>query len=133
MKASVSGGCSCGAVRYFSRALTEQVSVCHCRDCQGTSGSAFAVRAGLYSRDLEVQGAEAIAMHVKPGASGRATRRSFCSRCGSQIFISFDAIPDLIFVQAGTLDDSSWVNPNIHLWCGEKQPWVAVPADALAT
>jgi hypothetical protein len=24
------------------------------------------------------------------------------------------------------LDDSSWVAPSAHIWCGEKQPWVAI-------
>jgi hypothetical protein len=22
--------------------------------------------------------------------------------------------------------DPSWVKPSTHLWCGEKQPWVAI-------
>lgn len=133
MKASVSGGCACSAVRYFSHSLTEQVTACHCKACQSAGGSAFGVRVALDERDLEVRGAEALAKYVRPGDSGRSSVRSFCSRCGSQVFITFEAIPDLIFIQAGTLDDTSWVHPTTHLWCGEKQAWMDIPADALAT
>lgn len=133
MKASVSGGCSCGVIRYFSLELSEQVTVCHCKACQAAGGSAFGIRVALYQRDLEVRGAEALVRYVRPGASGRSSARSFCSRCGSQLFITYEGIPSLVFIQAGTLDDSTWIHPTTHIWCGEKQPWLTIPADALAS
>ncbi len=36
------GGCLCGAVRYAVEAEQAAATVCHCRDCQKFTGSAFA-------------------------------------------------------------------------------------------
>ena len=35
------GGCLCGAVRYSTTAEPVTSGVCHCRDCQKFTGSAF--------------------------------------------------------------------------------------------
>ena len=34
------------------------------------------------------------------------------------------------FVKAPTLDDSSWIQPNLHIWCDSAQPWDTIPAHA---
>jgi len=39
----IKGGCLCGAVRYTAEADPTNATVCHCRDCQKFTGSAFAV------------------------------------------------------------------------------------------
>ena len=41
----MTGGCLCGAVRYESTGEPGFALLCHCRDCQRQSGSAYA--AGL--------------------------------------------------------------------------------------
>jgi len=38
----MTGGCLCGAVRYESTGEPGFALLCHCRDCQRQSGSAFA-------------------------------------------------------------------------------------------
>ena len=38
----INGGCLCGAVRYTAEADPTSATVCHCRDCQKFTGSAFA-------------------------------------------------------------------------------------------
>ena len=37
----LTGGCLCGAVRYTTTADPLMTFVCHCRDCQRFTGSAF--------------------------------------------------------------------------------------------
>ena len=39
----IKGGCLCGAVRYTADADPTSATVCHCKDCQKFTGSAFAV------------------------------------------------------------------------------------------
>jgi hypothetical protein len=39
--AELKGGCLCGAVRYTTTAEPVGSGVCHCRDCQRFTGSAF--------------------------------------------------------------------------------------------
>jgi hypothetical protein len=36
------------------------------------------------------------------------------------------------FVRVGTLDDPGRVPPDVHIHTSSKQPWLALPADALA-
>ena len=35
-----------------------------------------------------------------------------------------------ISIKAGTLDDASWLKPQVHLWTKSRQPWVIIPDDA---
>jgi hypothetical protein len=32
-----------------------------------------------------------------------------------------------VSVKPGTLDDTSWLNPEMHLWTRNKQSWVIIP------
>jgi hypothetical protein len=63
--------------------------------------------------------------------SGRTITRWVCPDCGSWLcsgreFGSADpAAPRP--VRAGTLDDTSWVEPGVHLWTRSKQKWIKLP------
>jgi hypothetical protein len=52
------------------------------------------------------------------------TNRSFCSNCGSPLISRIDAMPGLAFIKAGTLNDTSWLNPTLELWTTSEQSWV---------
>ena len=39
---TITGGCLCGKIRYRADAEPAFVGLCHCRDCQKFTGSAFA-------------------------------------------------------------------------------------------
>jgi hypothetical protein len=60
------------------------------------------------------------------GESGLPVRRKFCGSCGSPIVSILDAMPDIDFIKAGTLDDTSWLSPTMEVWCATAQPWVKV-------
>jgi hypothetical protein len=73
-----------------------------------------------------ITGASLATYEDRSGASGNPFFRTFCSRCGSPISGSGAAYSGLTFLKAGTLDDPSWVKPNAHIWCSDKQPWVMI-------
>ena len=50
--------------------------------------------------------------------------RRFCPECGSGILDEADALPGVVMVNAGTLDDRSWVKPLSEIYCKSAQPWV---------
>jgi len=54
-------------------------------------------------------------------------RRRFCNSCGSPIVSELALSPGIIAVKAGTLDDTSDVQPTIEAWCVDRQPWVTLP------
>ena len=106
------------------------VAVCHCATCQKNTGSAFSLNLGMPDGSVTIEGDTLVRYEDRAGASGKPFYRSFCSKCGSPISGQGDAYGGVVFIKAGTLDDPSWVKPNAHIWCSEKQPWVSVEEGA---
>jgi hypothetical protein len=118
------GGCLCGQVRYSATAEPTFVGVCHCKSCQKQTGSAFSVLVGLSKSALSVRGELKAFRDV--GGSGQPVDRYFCPECGSPIFTDAAAIPGIAFIKAGTLDDTSWLDPTLHIYCDSKEPWTPI-------
>jgi hypothetical protein len=51
------------------------------------------------------------------------TERRFCSACGSAIFSTIESMPGLAFLKAGTIEDTSWIEPTVEIWTGSAQQW----------
>src|ERR1700741_2865029 len=119
----IRGGCLCGAVRYSSTAEPLATVICHCRNCQRQSGTAFSVVVGVPKGALQMNGAEPATFEDR-GESGMPVRRRFCSNCGSPIFSEAAAVPAVAWGAGGTLDDTSWLQPQSHIWCESAQAWV---------
>jgi hypothetical protein len=70
-------------VRYTAHAGPALVGVCHCRDCQKFTGSAFGFLVGLPRAAFEIEGV--LKTFTKPADIGRPIVRRFCPECGSSI------------------------------------------------
>jgi hypothetical protein len=113
--AEMTGGCLCGQVRYTANADPVFVGVCHCTHCQKQTGTAFSVLVGIPKSAMSIQG-ELKTFH-DTGDSGQPVERNFCPECGSPIFSDVAVMPGLTFIKAGTLDDTSWLDPKMHVYC----------------
>jgi hypothetical protein len=123
MQLPLTGACCCGAVRYEIRARPTALYRCHCTDCQRQTGGPFSVIVGVPRAALEVEG-DTLSSYATVGEDhGQETERSFCSRCGTPVFSFAAAMPDIVFLKAGSLDDSSWVQPSVEVWTRSAQPW----------
>jgi hypothetical protein len=120
--AKIQGGCLCGAVRYSADAEPAIVGVCHCRDCQKFTGSAFSFLIGVPETALNIQGA--LKVFASPADSGKPIRRRFCPECGSSIAEQASTQPGLIIINGGTLDDPTSITPTAELYCDRALPWV---------
>ena len=118
----IEGGCLCGKVRYSADGEPTFVGVCHCKNCQKGTGTAFCVVVGLPTPALSVQGT--LQTFTGRGDSGKATYRRFCPECGSALIDEAEVMPNVTMVMAGTLDDASWVKPGMEIFCDSAQPWV---------
>ena len=117
------GGCQCGRVRYRVEGEPIGLAVCHCRECQRQSGSAFGMSLALRRDAFQLVAGE-LASFTTVADSGRSKRCHFCPSCGTRIFHqSFEAA---ISLKAGTLDDTSWLVPTAHYWTQRMQPWVEI-------
>lgn len=125
----VSGGCLCGAVRYEG-GEAGGVGVCHCSDCQKTSGSAFSVNVFVKADTVMMSGP--VGEFVGTAESGRKVVRKFCSVCGASLASVAEAFPGMLILKAGSLDDRSWIKPGVQVWTQSKQPWVELGSDLKA-
>jgi hypothetical protein len=124
MTSQYEGGCHCGAVRYKCSKVPELTFYCHCQDCQKTTGSPYSMELMIEKPGFAVSGATQ--SYAVTGDSGSSVYRRFCSNCGSGVFLECDAYPDYIFLKVGSLDDGSWVTPDMHIYTAAKQPWVHI-------
>ena len=123
MAKEITGHCLCGSVSYRLDAEPFAQAICFCRDCQRQTSTAFSVVIGVQRDAFSVEGDTLSSFETKGDVHGTATRRHFCSACGSPIFSIVEAQPDVAWVKAGTLDDPSWLEPNAEVFTRSAQPW----------
>jgi hypothetical protein len=117
------GGCLCGGVRYVVKGEPEGNAVCHCTRCQKQSGSLFSFNLFYREGDFEQQGDTAV--FEDSGDSGQPVHRHFCARCGSPLFTKAAAMPGLVLIKAGTLDDTGRLPaPGAEIYTVHAPAWL---------
>lgn len=125
------GGCACGAIRYEIAAEPLAMNDCRCRDCQRMSGTGHGSYLTFADRS-RVRLLGAATHRDMTGDSGSVKTRAFCPACGSPVYMTFAAMPDLFTVHAASLDDPGRYNPQAVTYAARSQAWdplnPAVPA-----
>ena len=67
-----------------------------------------------------------LASYVVTGDSGKRVTRWHCAKCASGIYLECEADPGFVFLKVGSLDDASWVTPEMHIYTSAKQPWIKI-------
>ena len=119
--ANATGGCLCGRVRYSLTGDPAFSGLCHCRNCQRYTGSSFEAVVVYPASATSVEGE--LKTYQDTGDSGKSVFRRFCPNCGSGVLAEAQAMPDLVIVLAGTLDDTSNYQPGMEIYCASAQPW----------
>jgi hypothetical protein len=116
----VRGSCLCGAVAYTITSPIEEMHHCHCSRCRKHHGAAFATYAQV-ARDgfAFTRGAGLVKGH----RSSEQVERTFCGACGSNLQFLLDALPAVLWVAVGSLDDEPDRKPEAHIFVGSKAPW----------
>lgn len=131
-KLPLTGGCHCGALRYEVRAAPLMVYNCHCRFCQKISGSAFNVSVTIAEPSFHFTRGEPAKIEW-PSDAGSTRIGWFCSNCGGRIVQGSNPSKGVLSLRAGTLDDTSWVEPVGDIWTSSAQPWVRFVEGGLRT
>ena len=120
------GSCLCGDISYRYEASQSATALhCHCRDCQKVTGSGKATIVMFPEDAVAIEGT--FKQYSCLGSDGSHVNRGFCPRCGSQMFTHVDEIPGMLFIKAGTMEDSSWVQVALNCWESTASVWS--PAD----
>jgi len=127
MAQTLTGGCSCGAVRYTVSADFIFSGKCYCEDCRKTSssghGSVFAVP------EQSVQMTGKLTEYKKPGGSGQPITRRFCPVCGSRISATATVMPGVMMLTASSLDDPEKFKSQMSIFTSRAPSWDRPPAD----
>ena len=120
------GGCYCKEVRYVAEGDPAMKGQCFCRECQyGTGGDSLLVM-GMPEAGFKLTQGELKSFKRKDLENG--VTREFCGNCGTHIITR--AMPGLIMLKVGTLDDpSQFGGPQMAIFTCDAQPYHKVPTD----
>ena len=123
------GGCRCGGVQYTASAIPKDIIFCHCRACQQLSGSAYLPFTGVPKNALTFT-EESTREMLK---LSDIAERSFCSRCGAPITMTYSFYPDEVSLTMSSVDLESMKcePPTVkkHIFLREKAPWLMLAED----
>jgi hypothetical protein len=121
MTTGFSGGCLCGAVRFTCTAAPQVVGHCHCVDCRKSSGTGHCTHLVVPAAAFAVTGA--VTFYDRAADSGNMVSRGFCGTCGSPIYSTNAAMPDVVFPRASVLDDPDTVQPQMIVFASRAPSW----------
>lgn len=121
--------CQCGQLTATCEGDPVRVSVCHCLDCQKRSGSSFAAQARWPQEQVTIAG-ESRAWSRTGGDGGTATFR-FCPHCGSGVWYTHDALPDMVAVPIGAFAEPGFPPPDYSVYEERKHHWVAITGEGI--
>ncbi|RXW17087.1 hypothetical protein EST38_g8760 [Candolleomyces aberdarensis] len=122
---SYQGECLCGAVAFELQGEPFHYVICHCKNCKQAGGGAFMANAFFKPQHVTVtKGKDSVKTYSdNKTKSGNAISRSFCSNCGSSLFIG-PAAGNITIVQASNVNGSeNWV-PKKEFFAECKWEWV---------
>jgi hypothetical protein len=121
----IDGTCHCGAIKIEGEADPEKTAICHCTDCQTSTGTAFRISIPVPGNTFKMTGQPTI--YVKTTAdSGIPRAQAFCGTCGAPIFsttVGEGAQPSYT-VRVGILRQRDQLTPRRQIWYRSHRPWV---------
>jgi hypothetical protein len=117
-------------VRYRLASDPLFVNCCHCLNCQRQTGSAFVINLLIEAERVELLAGTPRPVEVRSG-DGSAQAIYRCPTCQVAVFSEYGR-PELRYVRAGTLDRTSEVTPDAHIFTRSKVGWIELPASTPA-
>lgn len=122
MREDYTGGCACGAIRYEIPGEPMVMADCQCRDCQRKSGTGHGSYLTFPGRKSVKLTGDARHWDVV-GDSGNVKTHAFCPICGSPVYLTFAAMPDLFTVHAASLDNPGRYKPQMVFYGVRGHAW----------
>lgn len=122
----VTGHCLCEAVKFEYQGPLGPISLCHCSQCRRAHGSAFSASAPAQKVHFRLLSGEEL---VREFESRPGKFRAFCGQCGSPIFSRVDAIPGILRLSVGLMNEPLPKAAESHVYVGSKCDWFAITDD----
>ena len=121
----VNGACHCGFITIEGEADPEMVAICHCTDCQTSTGTAFRISIPVPGATFKMTGQPAT--YLKTTAdSGKPRLQAFCPCCGSPIYSTTpgEGVQPSYMVRVGILRQRDQLVPRRQNWFRSARSWV---------
>ena len=120
----IEGSCHCGNIKFEAEADPAKASICHCTDCQSSTGSAFRINIPVPAKDFKMSGKPTI--YVKTADSGNPRVQAFCPKCGSPIYSTQpgEGPQASYMVRVGILEQRDQLAPKGQNWFRSARNWV---------
>jgi hypothetical protein len=118
----VQGRCHCGAISYEGEVDPSKVTICHCRDCQVMTGTAYRTTVPTKVQDFVLKSGTP-KTYVKTAESGNRRIHAFCGECGTPVFSSAFENPQTYGLRVGALVQREALPPQKRIWCRSALAW----------
>jgi hypothetical protein len=125
---SLRGSCLCGGVRFEVTEELGSLRYCHCASCKKLSGGAGTVNGRASSAAIRILAGEELLRTYQPD---EGTAKTFCSRCGSNLFGGGWPESPQASVRLSALDTPFDRTPTAHIYVRSVAPWETLPDDGL--
>ena len=122
------GSCLCGGVRFEVTEELGSLRYCHCASCKKLSGGAATVNGRVASGAIRILAGEELLRTFQPD---EGSTKTFCSRCGSNLFGGGWPESPQASVRLSALDTRFEGMPEAHVFVRSVAPWETLPEDGL--
>jgi hypothetical protein len=121
------GSCLCGGVQFEVAAEPSAVRYCHCASCKKLSGSIGTANMRAPSASIRILAGEDLLQTYQPD---EGSSKTFCSRCGSNLFGGGWPERQEVSVRLSAIDTPFDRKPTAHNYVRSVAPWEILPDDA---
>jgi hypothetical protein len=125
---ALQGSCLCGGVRFELDGEFEPRSFCHCTSCKRLSGGAATANGWARSESIRIVAGEDLLRTYQPD---EGSAKTFCSRCGSNLFGAGWPDSETASVRLPAIDTPFDGSPGRHIYTRSVAPWETLPDDGL--
>jgi hypothetical protein len=119
----LTGQCLCGGIQFTYQGPLGPIALCHCSQCRRVHGSAFSASAPVQKVHLQwLRGFDLVSeFESRPGKY-----RAFCSQCGAALYSRVDAIPGILRLRVGVINEPLEKSAACHVFVGSRSDWFEI-------
>jgi|SRR5436189_4397963 len=120
------GTCLCGGVEFEVDGPFERMSICHCASCKKLSGGIGTANGRARTEAIRIVKGDELLRTFQPD---EGSAKTFCTRCGSNLFGGGWPESEHASVRLSTLDTPVEGKPSMHLYVSSVASWETLPDD----
>jgi hypothetical protein len=124
--AELTGTCLCGGVRFSVAQPFQRISACHCTSCKKISGGVGTTSGRARTEEVRIVSGEELVATYQPD---EGSAKTFCSRCGTNLFGGGWPDSELCSVRLTALDEPYEGRIEHHIYVRSASPWETLPDD----